>query len=416
MEAYHSDEYPTSTDFAQHGVPKQLSLASGRSDPGEQPISSSSSSLTCACNQKITGVNGLVASHTADQFLTYGFKVRGTVRNAQKNDWLVEHFENKYGSGKFELVEVPELDQKGSLDEVIKGQSPSRSLVRQALTIVGCDGIAHTASPVGMFPDPNEVIPAAVNTTLRALEAAAATPSVKRFVFTSSSITTGPQGIKSPDVKITPQSWYDDSIIEAACAPGPYGPDRIFPTYTASKVLAEKEVWKFVAEHKPHFVANSVLPDLVTGAPVAPEQGITSSMMLLQLLITGEFGWQLVGSNYMIDAGDIGRLHVAAMIKDDAQKERVFGYAHQRTWNGWLEQLRELYPGKSCEYCLALVACYRANGATVPESLPNEGRDESTITAMPRAEALLQWLGQPGFRPAEESLKEAADAIFSVAS
>ena len=216
------------------------------------------------------------------------------------------------------------------------------------LTGAGCDGIAHTASPVGMLPDPNEVIPAAVNSTLRALEAAAATPSVKRFVYTSSSVTTGPQGAKSSDVKITPESWYD-SIAETAWAPGPYGLDRIFPTYIASKVAAERAVWKFMDEHKPQFIANSVLPDFVTGAPVAPQQGITSSLMLLQRCITDASLWQMVGPNYMIDAGDSGRLHVAAMTKDDVQHERVFGYAHQRTWNDWLEQLRNLYPEKTCE-------------------------------------------------------------------
>lgn len=297
----------------------------------------------------MTGVNGLVGSHTANQFLAYGFRVRGTVRNAETNVWLSEHFEKKYGAGKFELVKVPALDKEGCLDDAVKGSIlPSDEKLKTALTTAGCDGIAHTASPVGMLPDPNEVIPAAVNTTLRALEAAAATPSVKRFIYTSSSVTTGPQGAKSSDVKIRPESWYDSSIFEAAWAPGPYGLDRIFPTYIASKVSAEKEVWKFVAEHKPHFIANSVLPDFVTGAPVAPEQGITSSLMLLQMLITNTFGWQMVGANYMIDAGDIGRLHVAAMIKGDVQNERVFGYAHQRTWNDWLAQLRKLYPEKSC--------------------------------------------------------------------
>jgi nucleoside-diphosphate-sugar epimerase len=49
----------------------------------------------------ITGVNGLVGSHVADQVLLHGYKVLGTVRNAKKNDWLVEFFRLRYGEGKF---------------------------------------------------------------------------------------------------------------------------------------------------------------------------------------------------------------------------------------------------------------------------------------------------------------------------
>ena len=49
---------------------------------------------------------------------------------------------------------------------------------------------------------------------------------------------------------------------------------------------------------------------------------------------------------------------------------------------------------------------------TLPEK---EEVDETTIAARPRSEDLLQWLGQPGFRPKNESLKELVDAIVSVA-
>lgn len=41
----------------------------------------------------------------------------------------------------------------------------------------------------------------------------------------------------------------------------------------------------------------------------------------------------------------------------------------------------------------------------------NEGWDLANIVDQPRAEALLKWLGQPGWRPLEESMKEAFDTI-----
>jgi nucleoside-diphosphate-sugar epimerase len=69
----------------------------------------------------VTGVNGFIGSHIADQFLQAGYKVRGTVRKASKADGLKALWEKKYGPGQFEVVEVPEMAVKGAFDEAVKG-------------------------------------------------------------------------------------------------------------------------------------------------------------------------------------------------------------------------------------------------------------------------------------------------------
>lgn len=69
----------------------------------------------------VTGANGLIASHVADQLLASGFKVRGTVRDVQKSSWLAELLDSKYGSGKFELVAVEDMAAEGAFDEAVKG-------------------------------------------------------------------------------------------------------------------------------------------------------------------------------------------------------------------------------------------------------------------------------------------------------
>jgi len=72
----------------------------------------------------VTGVNGFIGSHVADQFLQYGFKVRGTVRDTSKNAWIRTYFEKTYGPGTFELVSVPDMTAEGAYDEVTKGTTP----------------------------------------------------------------------------------------------------------------------------------------------------------------------------------------------------------------------------------------------------------------------------------------------------
>lgn len=69
----------------------------------------------------VTGANGLLGSHIVDQFLEYGYKVRGTVRDTEKNAWLQALFDKKYGKGNFELFKVADLTAEGAFDEAVKG-------------------------------------------------------------------------------------------------------------------------------------------------------------------------------------------------------------------------------------------------------------------------------------------------------
>lgn len=52
----------------------------------------------------------------------------------------------------------------------------------------------------------------------------------------------------------------------------------------------------------------------------------------------GDQGFHAVGPGHMVDAGDTGRLHVAALTKPDVVSERVFAYAWPRTWTEFLEK------------------------------------------------------------------------------
>lgn len=85
--------------------------------------SSSYTTLPKGSKILITGVNGLIASHCADQALKHGYKVRGTTRSIDKNRWMLEVFAKKYGSDLFELVEVKDMQQPGAFDMAMEGCS-----------------------------------------------------------------------------------------------------------------------------------------------------------------------------------------------------------------------------------------------------------------------------------------------------
>lgn len=97
-------------------------------------------------------------------------------------------------------------------------------------------------------PDPTKVIPFAVDFAVNALEAAYKEPSVKRFIFTSSSAAAVVSSPDIPAANITEDSW-TDFIVDAAWADPPYTQEREMVTYAASKNQAEKAVWKYHKEN-----------------------------------------------------------------------------------------------------------------------------------------------------------------------
>jgi nucleoside-diphosphate-sugar epimerase len=68
-----------------------------------------------------TGVNGFLGSHIADQFLSAGFRVRGTVHSIPKAENIRKALVGKYGQGRFEVISVPNITLDGAFDEAVKG-------------------------------------------------------------------------------------------------------------------------------------------------------------------------------------------------------------------------------------------------------------------------------------------------------
>ena len=214
----------------------------------------------------ITGVNGFIAGHLAKQLLTRGYRVRGTVRNAQKSRWLVDDlFKSEASQGLFELATVEDMAVEGSFDDAMRG----------------VDGVAHVATVATWDPNPNNVIPQTVAGVVNILKAAANEPSVKSFVFTSSVVAAAMPVPETP-FHVDQTSW-NDAAVSMAWAPQPYDASRIMVTYVASKVEAERAVWKFVEEKKPHFKTNAVLPYTVFGPLLHAQQNASTDAWLFTL-------------------------------------------------------------------------------------------------------------------------------------
>lgn len=70
----------------------------------------------------VTGANGFIASHTVDQLLKKGYRVRGAIRSLEKGRWIQDYADKTYGTGKLELVVIPDMGQPNAYDEAVRGQ------------------------------------------------------------------------------------------------------------------------------------------------------------------------------------------------------------------------------------------------------------------------------------------------------
>ncbi|KAI8191643.1 Aldehyde reductase 2 [Colletotrichum sp. SAR 10_86] len=289
----------------------------------------------------VSGANGFIASHIVDQLLAAGYRVRGTVRDAAKYSWLSAHFEKTYGPGRFTLHAVPEVTKNGAFDEVLKG----------------ADGAIHTIAITNMNPDPNAVVPPNVDATLSIARYAASTPSLKRFVYTSSS---GAAAMPTPNVpyEVNADTYNEQAVAIAYSGKGPGGLAGGYIAYSAAKTKAEQALWKWYSEEKPGFTLNSI--------------GILKS--LWQGHVSPEFV-AMFPAQWFCDVVDIARIHIAALLFPDVQSERLIAYAGRFNINDILAVFRETQPSRN-----------------FPADLPDLGVDVGKI-ANERATELMKKIG-----------------------
>ncbi|KAF4979707.1 hypothetical protein FZEAL_4135 [Fusarium zealandicum] len=280
----------------------------------------------------LTGGSGFIAAHLLEQLLEKDYAVVTTVRSESKAQKIRDAFPDKAKDGKLEVVIVPDIAQPSAFDEVAK--TP------------GLDAVLHTASPFHFnITDPKKdlIDPALIGTTgiLKALHASA--PSVKRVVITSSFASILDEDkFKDPSTTFTEKSWNPITIDDINRSPA--------SAYRASKTLAERAAWDFVAEQKPSFDLVTVCPPLVLG-PVSKHlatlESINTSNERVVNMLRGE--WKEGIPTCMpvplwIDVRDAARAHVRGLEEPSAGGKRLFATAGWFTHREFASIVRSNFP------------------------------------------------------------------------
>ncbi|KAJ3208306.1 methylglyoxal reductase (NADPH-dependent) gre2 [Entophlyctis luteolus] len=264
----------------------------------------------------VSGVSGFLGCHVTRTLLDAGFQVRGTVRSDAKGVEVAKIFASK----NFSHFVVPDVGAPGAFDKAV----------------VGADYVLHTASPFHYdVSDARELVDPAVDGTLSVLKAVDAYgSSVKRVVVTSSmaAILNSTQIVPG---QVSEEDWDTDAMKEyerlgSATSPG--------VAYFASKTLAEKAAWDFMAKATRRFDLAVVNPPFMFGPPIHPCKSVdalnTSVKIVTDFYLgnikeidpTIAFGF--------VDVRDAARAHVLAMTLPAASGQRIVvssgKFTHQR--------------------------------------------------------------------------------------
>ncbi|KAF6828514.1 nad dependent epimerase [Colletotrichum plurivorum] len=296
----------------------------------------------------LTGANGFIAQHILAQLLAAGNSVRAVVRTDRAASQLRAIFKD-HPESQLDYAIVPDITAPGAFDAALSSSKPP------------FDVILHTASPfdfrvgasVSDFLDP------AINGTVEILRAAhRVAPSVKRVVVTSSMaavVDGAAPPVTSPAKIYTETDWVETTRaeVEAAVAAGTANPTL---PYVASKALAERAAWDFVAEAKPSFDLVTINPPMVYG-PVHSASALKSPADLGQsnfTLYSALLSPDLTEASPMppqfmhlyVDVRDVARAHVLAATTPAAGGNRFVvspgGESYQRIANIFREALPQL--------------------------------------------------------------------------
>lgn len=237
----------------------------------------------------VTGANGYIGSSLIQSLLEQGYRVRSTLRDA---DMANEHetqvlMDMTNASTHLELLPLELEGPEDAFDKAVQG----------------VEWIFHVAQPVSVkkIKDEQSIIGPAVTGTLNMLRAANTTPSVTKFVLTSSiaAIVSGKTNAYTED------DWADVNA-----------PSSI--AYFKSKILSEETAWKFMKENTPSFTLSVINPGLVFG-PV-PSRNVKSTSDIVGGVLRGGGVYNLFCC--FVDVRDVVQAHIQAAKRPEAAGKR----------------------------------------------------------------------------------------------
>lgn len=279
----------------------------------------------------LTGGSGFIAAHVLDTLLEHGHSVVTTVRTQEKAD-KIKAAHPKANKSQLDFAIVEDIAQPNAFAHAVKSDPPFEAVI-------------HTASPFHFNAKDiqKDLLDPAIKGTHGVLQAIKANaPTVKRVVITSSfaSIVDPTKGLW-PEKTYTEKDWspLDHKTALESQSNG----------YRASKALAEKTAWDFVANEKPNFDLVTMCPPLVLGPIVHYLNSLDSlntSNQRVRDIMQGKCKEEIpeTGTYIFINVNDLALAHVKAIETPAAGGKRFLISAGNFSNKQLVEIVRKNFP------------------------------------------------------------------------
>lgn len=320
----------------------------------------------------VTGASGFIAKHILRELIEQGYGVRASVRSEKRRAELKALF--------------PDAGLEFAMLDLTQDEGWDTALA-------GCDVLMHTASPFPMAEpkDPQELIGPAVDGTLRAMKAAKAA-GITRVILTSSNAAIYKDASKPRTEPSNESHWTstDDPSVGA---------------YEASKTLAERAAWDFVADN-PQIALTTINPGGVFGPPMDGRYG--TSLAIIERMMSGSDPFCPPIELPLVDVRDVAMMHVAAIKLDATKGERFSATAETLRFNEIAQILVDWDPslktktGEAPGWLMRFFALFMAD---IKPIVANIGRNLAVSGA--KAEATFGFK----FIPIREAIIASAEAV-----
>ena len=239
----------------------------------------------------VTGASGYIGSHTVEALLRAGYRVRGTVRdaNASAKTAHLSKIADDCG-GSLELVSA-DLTEPGAFDAAV----------------ADCPYVCHVASSVRLTADDpqKQIVDVALNGTKNVLASIDRAACARRVVVTSSIAAVVDEEKPLAHV-FDEKDWNESATLKQS-------------PYPLSKTLAERAAWKHVETlgDDASYDLVTINPTLVLGPLLAEVHG-RSSPALLKDLLSGKFPATPDFRFGVVDVREVAAAHVRALEVEDA--------------------------------------------------------------------------------------------------
>ena len=236
----------------------------------------------------VTGCTGFLGRQVTQEFLTRGYRVRGTTRTPRSGHAKI--FADFDAGDEFALCTL-DLTSDSGWEEAMDG----------------IDAVIHTASPFSAYEpkDEMELIGPAREGTLRVLKTAY-NSGIRKYVITSSTAAISGATPTSKNKIYTEGDWTDL--------------ERNVSAYTKSKTLAEKAAREFASNHE-DVSLTTVNPNVIFGPLHSGKSG--TSLRIIESIVKSSYPGFPKISFAPVDVRDVAWMHAEALEKEDLSGERL---------------------------------------------------------------------------------------------